>query len=187
MKKALVLGLMLASTTALADCYMRSSINLAQQTSTLYPKDIQKLVVPDAHGQKCVVNYRVNIDGTWHTAEGEGVGATEEQACQQALKPVNGAVLGEVTPKRIRADNQMVCSDLPEIRVRPVRIGDVVWESETDVHVIPEFRRYFVYKRSLCRLFAERDNRNQNLMLYQGVVCQISNTPNSKWRVIDKF
>jgi hypothetical protein len=153
----------------------------------LYPKDVQKLVVPDAKGQKCVAQYRVNIDGTWHTAEGEGVGPTEQAACQQALQPANGSVLGEVTPKRIRADNQMVCSDLPEIRVRPVRIGDVVWESETDVHVIPEFRRYFVYKRSLCRLFAERDNRNQNLMLYQGVVCQVSNAPNSKWRVIDKF
>ena len=33
----------------------------------------------------------------------------------------------------------------------------------------------------------ERDSRNQNLMLYQGVVCRVDNMPNSKWRVIDKF
>ena len=85
------------------------------------------------------------------------------------------------------ADTQMVCSDLPEIRVRPVRIGDLVLESETDLHTIPAYRKPFTYKRSVCRMFAERDSRNQNLMLYQGVVCRVDNMPNSKWRVIDKY
>ena len=68
-----------------------------------------------------------------------------------------------------------------------MRIGDVIWQSEVDIHTIPTERRDFWYKRSRCRMFIERDAKNSNLWLYQGEICQISNTPDSKWRVIDKY
>lgn len=187
MKRLLVIGLVFASTTVIADCYMRSSINLKTQRVNTGPADVQKLVTPDARGKKCVLRYRINIDDDWQTAEGIGYGASEAEACTQAADVKRASILGEVVATKVSADTQMVCSDLPEIRVRPVKIGDLVFESETDLHTIPAYRKPFQYKRSVCRMFAERDARNQNLMLYQGVVCRVDNMPNSKWRVIDKF
>jgi hypothetical protein len=187
MKRALIVGLILISSTALADCYTRSNIRIARQVIDAGPTDVQRLVVPDARGHKCVVRYRVNIGGDWQTAEGSAVATTEAEACARALDITRGTVLAEIEPTTIRADMQMVCSDLPDIRVRPVRIGETIWESETDLHSIPQERKYFWYKRTKCRLFQERDPRDRNLIVYQGVVCQADGTPNSKWRVIDKF
>lgn len=187
MKQLLIAGLILASTVVHAECYMRSDIRLSRQTVSSPPVDWQKMVTPDARGQKCLIRYRVQINGNWETAEGTGVGLTEGAACAQALDIGRGRLLQEVTPGKVNADNQMVCSDLPEIRVHPVRIGDIIWQSEVDIHTIPAERRDFWYKRSRCRMFIERDAKNSNLWLYQGEICQISNTPDSKWRVIDKY
>lgn len=185
MKRLLLTGLVVLSTVASAECYTRQSINLKTQQVNTGAKDVQKLVTPDPQGFKCVVQYRVHVDNDWQTAEGVGVGKTEQEACVRANDIKRSSLLVEVTG--VSADSQMVCSDFPEIRVRPVRIGDVVWESETDLHTIPAMRKPFTYKRSLCRMFVERDNKNQNLMLYQGVVCRIDNMSNSKWQVIDKY
>jgi len=187
MKKLLIAGLLLATTLAHAECYMRSSIKLTRQTVSSQPVDWQKLVTPDAAGKKCVIRYRIQINNNWETVEGIGVAPTEGAACAQALDVTRGSVLEEVTPTRVSADNQMVCSDLPEIRVHPVRIGDIIWQSEVDIHTIPAERREFWYKRSRCRMFVERDSKNANLWLYQGVICQNNTSPNSKWQVIDKY
>jgi len=186
-KRALIVGLVLVSSTALADCYTRSTIRMTRQTVEAGPTDVQRLATPDAGGFKCTVRYRVNIGGDWHTAEGSAVGRTESESCTRAMDIGQGRVLSEIEPKSVSADMQMVCSDLPEIRVRPVHIGETVWESETDLHSNPQERRYFWYKRTKCRLFQERDPRDRNLIVYQGVVCQADGSPNSKWRVIDKF
>jgi hypothetical protein len=169
-----------------ADCYTRVSTNISQQAINSQPVDIQKLVSPDGTRQKCILKYRLHINNDWQTIEGIGYGPTEADACVQALDQHRGHIMEEA-PSSVHADSQMVCSDLPDIRVHPVRIGDIVWESETDLHTYVPERKYFWYKRTQCRMFVERDSRNQNLMLYQGVVCRLSTTPNSKWRVIDKY
>lgn len=187
MKKILILGLLFATTLAHAECYIRSSINLTRQSVSSPPVDWQRLVTLDTKGKKCVLRYRIQVDGNWETAEGVGIAPTEGAACAQALDVNRGRVLQEVTPTRVSADNQMVCSDLPEIRVHPVKIGDIIWQSEVDIHTIPAERKDFWYKRSRCRMFVERDAKNSNLWLYQGEICQVSNTPNSKWQVIDKY
>lgn len=188
MKKAIILLLCFASSTAVADCFMRSNISLSRQTIHGAPTDIQRLVVPDDRGQKCVMRYRIYVDAEWQTAEGVGHGKTEDQACKQALDLGRGAVLQEVEPSRIRADNQMVCSDLPDIRVRPVNRGELIWESETDMHSHPQERgKYFTYKQAKCRKFIERTNKDQNMIVYQGIICQSNTLSGSKWRVIDKY
>lgn len=183
MKQLLIFVALVASGLANADCYVRSSIRLTQGQ----PVDWQRLVTPDARGKKCVMRYRVQVNNNWQTAEGIGYGVDEGQACARAMDIGRGSILEEVVPQRVRADTQMVCSDLPEIVVHPVRIGDVIWQSETDMHTIPAERKYFWYKRSQCRMFIERDTKNANLWLYQGVICKVDATPNSKWQVIDKY
>ena len=187
MKRLVLLTLLVASTSVYSECFMRSSITLSKQQVNSGPVDIQKIIVPDARGAKCVLRYRIHVKNDWQTVEGIGYGVDGGQACAQALDLRRGAVLEEVAPRSVRADSQMVCSDLTDIRVHPVRIGDIIFESETDLHTIPSERQYFWYKRSRCRMFVERDARSQNLTLYQGVICAVNSYPDSKWQVVDKY
>ena len=182
-KKAVVLGLCLASSIALADCRTRSDIKLVRQNIEFGPTDVQKMVTP---GQ-CIVHYRVNIDDEWRTVEGIGRGPTEAAACQQALDVTRGTLLLEVSPKSVSAETQLVCTDLDQIHIRPVRIGEVIWESETDVHRHAKERKYFDYKQTKCRMFTERNVKDRNLYTYQGIICRVNSRPDSKWRVVDKY
>jgi hypothetical protein len=185
--KRIILLLALVSTASYADCFIRVSTRLTQQMVNSQPVDVQRMVVPDGRGQKCVMRYRIHVREDWETVEGTGVGATEAEACARALDLSRGSMLKEVSPKRIIADNQMVCSDRPDIRVRPVRIGELIYQSEVDMHSIPAERKMFWYKRTQCRMFVERDSKNANLWLYQGIICQTGSSPDSKWQVIDKY
>jgi hypothetical protein len=160
---------------------------LTRQAVSIPATDIQKLVSPDARGQKCVMRYRVNINDEWQTAEGVGYGKTEAEACTQAADIGQGYLLSEVEPSRVTADTQMVCSDMEDIRIRPVRIGETIWESEVDMHRHPNERKYFDYKQTKCRMFTERNAKDRNLFTYQGVICRISKSAGSKWRVVDKY
>lgn len=187
MKRTLIFSLLALASVVHAECYMRSSVKITQRMITGAPTDFQKLVVPDARGSKCVLRYRINISGDWQTAEGIGYGTTESQACVHAMDLGQGAILDQVLPGKIVADNLMVCSDIPDITVHPVRIGDVIWESETDLHSHPQEQKYFTYKRTQCRMFVERNAQFQNLYTYQGIICKQNATQYSKWQVIDKY
>jgi len=191
MKSALVIALALVGLTqcnqAQAECYIRSNIQLTRQTVNAGPTDFQKLVEPEGSGKRCTVQYRVHIGDVWHTAEGSGIGQDEGSACAQAMDIGRGRVLAEVEPSRVTATTQMICSDLVEIRIRPVRIGEIIWESETDMHRNEQERRYFDYKQTRCRMFTERNAKDRNLYTYQGIICKADTNPMGKWRVVDKY
>lgn len=189
MKRTLILLLCLASSSALADCYQRSNIKITQQKINTAPTDIQTLVTPDARGQRCVARYRLHIGNAWATVEGTAVAKTEEEACGQAMDLKRGVALEEVAPATVSADHQMVCSDLPDIRVRPVRKGELIWESETDLHsnILERRNPYFQLKEATCRKFIERTPKHQNLIIYQGIICKATTSKNSKWVVLDKY
>jgi hypothetical protein len=172
---------------ALADCYTRTNIHLTRDIINAGPTDVQQLVVPDPAGSKCIMRYRVHIGNDWRTAEGSGVGKTAPDACKLALDISRGRVLAEVEPTRVTSDMSLVCSDLPDIQVRSVRIGEVIWESETDMHRVPEERKYFTYKATQCRMFTERNSKDRNFYTYQGIICRVNSLPNSKWQVVDKY
>lgn len=189
MKRAIVLLLCVASTTALADCYQRSNIKITQQKINGVPTDIQRLVTPDVNGQKCVMRYRLHIGNEWTTVEGFAVAKTEDSACEQAMDLKRGIALEEVAPRSVSSDSQLVCSDLPDIRVRPVRRGELIWESEVDLHSngLERSQPYFYLKEARCRKFVERTPKDQNLIIYQGIICQSTTSSKSKWIVLDKY
>jgi hypothetical protein len=188
MKCVAVLALLVTThIPAYAECFMRVRANLSKMGISAEGKDTQKLVVPDSRGQMCTVRYRIVVNNQWRTVEGQGVGKNETAACREAYSTKNAYFLVDIEPQKINSDTQMVCSDLPDIRVRPVHIGEVVWESETDLHINLAERAYFNYKNTQCRFFFERNSMTQNLTTYQGVICKIDRTRNSKWQVIDKF
>ena len=189
MKLALTLALCVAATTSAAECYQRSEINIGRQKINTTATDIQKMVTPDAQGHRCVARYRLHIGDAWVTVEGSAVARTEALACAQALDIKQAVALEEVRPNSVRADQQLICSDLPDIRVRPVQPGELIWESETDLHSHPLERAqpYFVWKQARCRKFIERTAQNQNLIIYQGIMCQATTVADSKWLVLDKY
>ena len=191
MKLSILISLAVAGlgycSNARADCFLRSSTTIPRAMIQTQPVDVQRLVTPDSTGFMCSARYRVQVNNNWQTVEGIGRAGTEDRACALALDVGRGRLLEEVEPTRVKSDTQMVCSDLTDIRVHPVRIGDVVYQSEVDMHTIPSERKDFWYKRTQCRMFVEKDMQNTNLWLYQGVICRIDTTPKSKWRVIDKY
>jgi len=187
MKKIATLGLCLLALNASADCYLHSNIRMTRQNIVAGPTDFRRIATPDASGSHCVVSYRVYIGNSWRNAEGSASAKTESEACMRARDIGRGHVLAEVEPTQVSADMQMVCSDAPEIQIHPVRVGDVIWESETDLHTMPAERPYFAYKGTRCRYFTEQASRDNNLITYQGVICKIDSTPDSKWSVVDKF
>ena len=189
MKLAAFMILFAVGSTAEAACYQRASINITSQKINTAPTDIQRLVTPDTHGYQCVARYRLHVGQAWVTVEGTAVAKTEDKACNQALDIKRARALEDVPPARVGADQQLVCSDLPDIRVRPVRRGELIWESETDLHSHPLERAtpYFTIKQARCRKFIERVSKDQNLIIYQGIICQANPVTNSKWLVLDKY
>jgi hypothetical protein len=185
--KKFALVLALVAGVAHADCHIRSSISVRNAKVTSSPTDVQRFVVTTPKGFKCTTQYRIHIGDNWQTAEGVGEGVTEDSSCAQALDAGRGTLLAEVQPQSIRATNQMVCTDFPDIRVRPVKIGETIWESETDWHSIPAERPYFNYKHTVCRMFIERATQRQDLAIYQGIICKINATQSSMWTVVDKY
>ena len=187
MKRILAVILCLTSSMSIADCYVHSDIKLNRQSIIAGPTDIQKFTAPDAQGLKCVVNYRVYIKDTWHTVEGTGIGKNEKEACARSIDIGNGRIMSEIEPGKVSADMQMICNDAPEIRIRPVGVGEIIWESETDLHTVLAERKYFVYKTNKCRWFTEQTARDHNMITYQGIICTSSTLTESKWMVLDKF
>ena len=185
MKHVLTASLILCSTSAIADCYFRINSTIPQSLINSQPTDVQRMVVPDNRGQKCTLQYRLHVENNWQTVEGIGYGKTDTEACAQALDTKRGAILREADAGTVRADSQMVCSDLPDIRVRKVLVGERIWESETEMHNVD--KTYFNYKQTTCRFFTERGSRGGNFYPYQGVICRENMTGNSKWVVVDKF
>jgi hypothetical protein len=189
MKLALALTLCVATAAAGAECYQRAEINIGRAQVNTAPTDVQTLTVPDAGGHRCVVRYRLHIGDAWTTVEGSAVARTESAACEQALALKNAVALEEVRPNSVRADQQLVCSDLPDIRVRPVQVGELIWESEADLHshALERKHPYFFWKQARCRKFIERVPKDQNLIIYQGIMCQVNTAANSKWLILDKY
>ena len=187
MKRIFLITLCLVGSVASADCFVRSSIKLTIVQLNVKPTDYQRIVVPDRNGSKCVLRYRVHIKDDWQTVEGIATAKTAAEACIRAADIQKASLLEEVTPNKVSAETLMVCSDQPDIRVRVVRIGDTIWESETDFHAHPDETSYFNYKRTKCRMFVERGARDRNLYTHQGIICKMDTLPDSKWRVIDKY
>ena len=62
------------SANAQADCYVRSAMTSQTAMTITSIADVQPLVVPiSATENKCIVNFRAQVNGQWITAEGESV------------------------------------------------------------------------------------------------------------------
>ena len=181
---ALVLAVI--STTAQADCYVRSAMTGRAQVTITDIADVQTLVVPVNMTQnKCFATYRAQVNGQWQSLEGTNTGPksmTEEELCRGALDSSRAQIMSRANGTNMQVETNMVCDDRPAIQVHNVKIGDLVRVSEVRPH--PNFPKPFVFRTAQCRWFIEPEPRVGDLLQRQGIICQ---SHADQWRVIDKW
>ena len=185
-RTATLIAALMASDVVLAQCYVRQAMTTQQQTSIARITDVQNLAVPiSPTHHKCIVTFRAQINGEWVSGEGEHTAprsVSEGELCRSALDSGRLQILNRASAKDIAVETSMVCDERPEIRVRDVRVGETVRESEVRPH--PNFPKPFRHLGAQCRWFVEPAYRNRDLFQYQGIICQ---SHGSEWRVVDKW
>ena len=175
------------STAIQAECYVRSAVTSKTNMTIDAIADVEPLVVPiSATHQKCIVNFRAQVNGRWITAEGERTGPrtmSEQDLCAGAVDSGRIQILSRADGGRMTVEQNMVCTDQPEIKVRVVKRGEMVRESEVRPH--PHFPKPFTYRTSQCRWFIEPEvHPGRDLLQRQGIICQ---TNGNEWQVVDKW
>ena len=187
MRRTIPLILALVASTAQGECYVRSAVTNQTKMNIVAIADIEPMVVPISSTQnKCIVNFRAQVDSKWITAEGEKIGPktiSEKELCAGAVDQGRIQILSRADGGRMNIEQNMVCNEQPEIQVRVVRQGETVRESEVRPH--PNFPKPFIYRTAACRLFIEPEVRpGRDLLQRQGVICQVNG---NEWQVVDKW
>ena len=175
------------ATTAQADCNERSAVTNQTAINIEAVADVDPFVIPISPTQnKCIVNFRAQVNGKWITAEGERIGPRsmpEKDLCAGAVDSGRIRILSRADGGRMTVEQNMVCTDQPEIKVRVVQRGEMVRESEVRPH--PNFPKSFTYRTSQCRWFIEPEvHPGRDLLQRQGIICQVRG---NEWQVVDKW
>ena len=175
-----------ANAQAQAECFVRSAITNQTAIQITSIADVKPWVVPISPTQnKCIVNFRAQVNGEWITAEGENVGPkslSEALLCKGAMDQGRTQILSRADGKTLAVEQNMVCTDQTLPKIRKVEIGDRVQESEVLPH--PHFPKRFVYHNATCRWFAEQELRSSDLRHKQGIICR---SHDNEWQVVDKW
>ena len=187
MFRKIPLILLFASTAAYSDCYVRSAVTNRTTMSITSIADVEPLVVPiSATQNKCIVTFRAQVNGNWITAEGEKVGSksiSEQELCTGATDQGRIQILSRANGANLAVEQNMVCNEQPEIKVRSVKRGEIIRESEVRPH--PNFPKPFAYRTSQCRWFIEPEvHPGRDLLQRQGIICQVNG---NEWQVVDKW
>jgi hypothetical protein len=187
MLRKIPLILLVVTSTAYGNCYVRSAVT--NQTTMIIESiaDVDPFVIPISPTQnKCIVNFRAQVNGKWITAEGEKIGPrsmSEQELCASAVDSGRIQILSRAGGGRVTVEQNMVCNDQPEITVRSVKRGEMVRESEVRPH--PNFPKPFVYRTARCRWFIEPEvHPGSDLLQRQGIICQVNG---NEWQVVDKW
>jgi hypothetical protein len=169
-----------------AECYSRSAAIRQLPVKIERATDFKRSVVPLPNNEfRCVVTFRVQIKGQWHTAEGISAGRENDsidQVCANAISSGQAHILNSMGGSKLTMDQEMVCTDRPIPQVRAVKVGDVVLESEMAPH--PNNTKLFSHQGSICKWFIETDARGSDIMQYQGIACRVRK---GEWQVVDKW
>jgi len=185
-RKPIIVLTIAVSATAQAECYVRSAMTNQTAVQITNVTDVRPWVVPISPTQnKCIVNFRAQVNGEWITVEGENVGpktVSEALLCKGAMDQGRTQILSRANGKTLSLEQNMVCTDQTLPKIRRVEIGDRLQESEVLPH--PNFPKRFVYHNATCRWFAEQDVRNGDLRHKQGIICR---SHENEWQVVDKW
>jgi hypothetical protein len=108
---------------------------------------------------------------------------SEQELCRGAVDSARVQILSRANGANLAVEQNMVCNEQPEIKVRVVKRGEMIRESEVRPH--PHFPKPFVYRTSQCRWFIEPEvHPGRDLLQRQGIICQVNG---NEWQVVDKW
>jgi hypothetical protein len=185
MSKVIAGILLLTTSLASAECFMRSTTNAKAHVTIQRLVDQRDMVVKTAQGKRCSVTFRAQIQNQWFN--GYGVHEWSDQTddtvgCKVAVELGKQSIIDANFKKQIASEQDMVCSDEPKIVERAVEIGDLVRESQVMPH--PGKPTPFKYKGTQCKWYIETDTKGLDMYQWQGVICEVR--PGT-WKVLDKF
>ena len=139
------------ATTAQAECYVRSAITNQTTITIANIADVEPMVVPiSPTHNKCIVNFRAQVNGQWITAEGENTGPktmSEKTLCRGAMDQGRTQIMSRADGSSLAMEQNMVCTDQKIPEIRKVTVGERVKESEVLPH--PNFLNHFLRRRNL--------------------------------------
>jgi hypothetical protein len=139
--------------------------------------------------RKCSTSSRVQYHGQWETVYGEYTGDPsigDQELCLNAVELSVRQFLASKEDKLTHFEQQMVCTDEEPIKLRPVKLGEVIRESE--VQPDPDNTFLFQYKGATCKRFIEPGTREgRDLYLWHGVICKLGRRDSDNWTVLDMY
>jgi len=174
---------MAMSASAGAECYVRSATVVSGASQLQRIADVRETKLPYNGLRKCIAQMRVQVDGAWQDAEGEGIAETDQQACSRARDIAQARFLIPVEDPVVNSESSMVCTDAPSIRIRErIRVGD--WIEESEVGVFHRYPQPFRYQGTDCKWFTHREAHLGKPVGFAGIMCTMRP---GKWQVIDLF
>jgi uncharacterized protein YcfL len=170
-------------------CTMRSTAH-TQITQTLEDvADIRPMITSVGNNAyKCSITARVQYKQAWYNVYGENtdsLSVSQNDVCLAAVKDAMVTFLAGKESTTVTAEQQMVCTDEPAIKTRPVEKGERIRISEVKPH--PAKPTSFPYNGTECKMFIEQGVRNSMLYEWQGVACKTGRNGGDEWTVLDKF
>lgn len=188
MKKSIV-ALFFVPSLVLAgeQCVIQERTVSQSQVKILERSAVRYDVVPTTNSnKKCIVDFRVRIGSSWHTAFGEYAwpgDSPENEACAIAVSRAEDLVRQRVGKSNTASERTLVCKDRSELNsLRDTRIGTVGDVSQFRPH--PEYAERFWHNQAQCKWFIESTFTGRDMRAFQGVICEVQP---SKWVVVDKF
>lgn len=169
------------------DCVMQDKSVVRTDIKIEERSTIRREVVPDSQNQKkCMVDFRVRVGATWHTAFGEYVWDGHmpvSHACAVAVSRAEDDVRQRIGKSQSIGERTLICKDQPKLNLLDkTQIGTVGEVGQFRPH--PEFRDRFYHNGTQCKWFVDTKFVKNDVRTFQGIVCQLEH---DKWVVVDKF
>lgn len=188
MIRALIAVPVILSAPVMAEQCVLQERTVTQHLVTIEERTpVRRDVVPMPNGQrKCIVDFRVRIGNSWHSAMGEHAWdgqAPSSEACATAVARAESQVRERVGRSQSSAERILVCKDRPELKeLASSVVGTVGDAGQFRVH--PQYHQRFWYNGAQCRWFVEPAFTGTAIHTYQGIVCDLGQ---NRWVVVDKF
>lgn len=172
----------LISTSAFAECFYSSRVSV----QVPYKVDEIDHVAYMHSPNTCTVTARVKYRNKWHTIAGKAEDRVRPsmEICDMALTFAIKDFLLRANSKSIDAEQEMICTDLPTTRLRPVQKGEIIRASEVNPHPT---RPDFINNGRECRWFTETESDHLGrLNSLNGVICKVGRANADQWYVVGK-
>lgn len=181
-KTLLIASAVAFSMPAFAECYY-SSQTIAQIPYKIDDIDSVNTMRGPGH---CTVTARVLYKNQWHSIAGKAADPNKDQEaiCMDALTYSIKDFLLRANGQRVDAVQQMICTDLPTTKLKPVDRGDIVKASEVTPHPT---RQPFLNNGNECRWFIETEvDEIKRMKTINGIICRVGRLTADQWYVVGK-